>query len=67
MRVVVDAGLCAGHGQCYRFHGDLFTEGPLGYNSDRGGEPRAVPADLEAAALGAAHICPEGAITILHD
>lgn len=62
MRVIVDAGLCSGHGRCAAVAPDVYRLDADGYN--RMGEVE-VPPGLEPAARAGADNCPERAITVI--
>jgi ferredoxin len=62
VRVVIDDGLCTGHGRCFALSGELFTDDENGYGQVIGdGE---VDAGLLDAAERAIRACPEQAIRL---
>jgi ferredoxin len=65
MRFAVDAGKCSGHGQCYTFFGQVFSDDEIGFNAARAVDSEAVPEGLEDAARRGVQICPEGAISVV--
>ncbi len=63
MRVVVDSGVCTGHGRCYALVPELFEDDEWGHSSVRGdGEITEAQRPQAGRAVAA---CPERAITIL--
>jgi ferredoxin len=61
MRVVIDTGLCSGHGRCYTLAPEVFDSDEGGYGVVRSAE---LPPDLEDKARIGVDNCPERAITI---
>ncbi len=64
MRIVHDASLCAGHGQCVGVAPELFEFAPDGSLVVLNPNP---PEDLREAAEDAVDICPVGALSIADD
>ena len=65
MKLLINAGLCQGHGRCYYLAPDLFGDDEEGYGQIRG--PGAVPHGKEREARLAAANCPERAIDLLEE
>jgi len=66
MKVIVDPGLCTGHGRCWTYAPQIYTLDDNGYNAVTGVPIEVAPGDEDAARLGA-RTCPERAITIVED
>ena len=64
MKLLIDAGMCTGHGRCYTLAPTLLSDDDEGFVCERGA-PLEVPVDLEGEAREAALSCPEGAIAVL--
>lgn len=63
MRIVVDPGLCQGHGFCYMNTPALFTDDDIGHAHVHGSGD--VAPDEEEAARAATWNCPELAISVV--
>ena len=61
MKVVVDLGVCVGHGRCYELAPEVFDEDERGYCVLRVATPAP---EIEAKARRAAANCPENAIAV---
>ncbi|MCU1380596.1 MAG: ferredoxin [Acidimicrobiales bacterium] len=63
MKVVVDLGLCQGHGRCYDLAPDVFTADDDGYVELVVPDGEVAP-EHEAQARAAVNNCPERAISV---
>lgn len=63
MKVIVDTGLCTGHGRCYALAPDVFGADDFGHCEILIAEP--VTAVHQAQARLGAENCPERAISVL--
>jgi ferredoxin len=65
VKVVIDTGICQGHGRCYDLAADLFGDDEEGYGLVLG--DGIVAPDKEREARLAVANCPEHAITLLEE
>jgi ferredoxin len=63
VKLLIDAGICQGHGRCYDLAPDLFGDDDEGYGKVLG--DGIVPAREEDRARRAALNCPEHAIQLI--
>jgi ferredoxin len=62
MKIIIDSGLCAGHGRCFDLAPGLFVDDDDGFGQVRG--DGTVAPEHEEAARRAVRACPERAITL---
>ena len=66
MKVLIDDGLCQGHGRCWSIERQLFEpKDDLGHSAVIGGEDLPDDPDIVTRAKRAAEACPERAITVI--